>query len=120
MTKLSQPPTPAVVAAVLSGFFATFLLVVGVYALSQGGTPIVLGIAALLVAITWTLWTGRQSGRLSAILVGVFLIAVGIFVSESLTMRVLNIGFGLTLVALLTLPASVRAHYGDRRHPVAG
>ena len=120
MTKLSQPPAPVAVAAVLSGLFATFMLVVGVYAVSQGGAPTVLVIAAVLVAITWTLWTGRQSGRISAILFGAFLIVVGIFVSDSLTMRVLNIGFGIALVALLSLPTSARAYYGGQRRTVAG
>jgi hypothetical protein len=120
MTKLSQPPAPVVVAAVLSGLFATFLLVVGVYAVSQGGAPIVLVIAAVLVAITWTLWTGRQSGRISAILVGAFLIVVGILISDSLTMRVLNIGFGIALVALVSVPASVRSYYSGQRRTVAG
>jgi hypothetical protein len=119
MTKLSRPPAPVVVASVLSGLFATFLLVAGVYAISQGGVPTALVIGAVLAAVTWALWTGRQSGRLSAILAGAFLIVVGIIVSTSVTMRVLNIGIGLALVALLVLPAGVRAYYGDRRRTVA-
>ena len=120
MTQLSRPPAPVVVAAVLSGLFATFMLVAGVYAISAGAKPTVLSIAVLLGGITWTLWTGRQSGRISAILLGVFLICFGTIVSASVTMRVLNIGIGTALVALLILPASVRAYFSGRGRTVAG
>ncbi|GAA1026304.1 hypothetical protein GCM10009557_03560 [Virgisporangium ochraceum] len=118
MMKLGRPPVPVMVASVLSGLFATFLILAGVFAVSQGGVPTALVIGAVLAAVTWAMWTGRRSGRLSAILVGVFLIGVGVFVSESLAMRVLNVGIGLALVALLVLPASVRAYYGDRHRAV--
>lgn len=120
MTKLSAPPAPVVVAAVLSGLFAAFMLVAGVYAVSQDGGPIALVIGAVLAAVTVALWIGRRVGRNSAIVVGVLLILVGVVVSESLLMRVLNVGIGAALVALLTLPASARAYYGGRGRPVAG
>lgn len=115
--ELNQPPTPVIVAVVLTGLVAAASLVgviVGIIVLSP------LAALGALVALLWGataygLWQGTRGSRVVAIILGVGLIsAFGSRDPGLVLVQPLLAIYGITIIVLLVGPRSSRAWFTPR------
>ena len=126
MARTRKTPGPVIGAAVITLILALLYGGVSAVAFVEGDQDLgIIGLifGALLLLLTWRLWQGGGRGaQLGGIVVGVALIVIGVVQTSSVVGLAIFAAFGLTLILLLTVPASARAHFRERQpvQPVPG